>query len=466
MSKTDPRSPAPAGSGNALLLGLYLGVLWLLLLAPYDFDTPRDMWLGVHEDLDRYEAQPARVVTDLVKSLAHALIFFPLGPLLGHYYRLEVRRLFSLRVLAAVVSLSVATELAQLAVNRGTSLSDFLMNLIGYGIGVWALHLHRSVPRIRRLTSAVVSDPALWLLVAVLALSLHGLLRPDDGPLLGLGGLRSWDSGFPLLIGDERTGGRAWSGTIERLEIRSSVAPDGDAEGAVYEFRSADPVPDAAGGVRRIRGRDGPVLVVDGPGIVAREGSIGLDGNGSLRSEGSSWRTLIEAIRDSGEFLLRARFRTESLEQYGPARIVSSSNDIYSRNFTLGQSGSALVLRLRTPLTGPNGSQPSLRVSGCLRPERTTEVRVTYHEGVIRLRIDGEVRRTLRTNVLTWLSMGFFEAPPARRVALGLGLVWWACCLVPIWRLLERRRVRFPTSALLAGVVSLVLLLGITLASL
>jgi hypothetical protein len=206
--------------------------------------------------------------------------------------------------------------------------------------------------------------------------------------------------------------------------------------------------------------------VAAGPGITEAEGAVVLDGTTHLQAQGASWKALLEAIRDSGEFTLLVRFRTGGLEQYGPARILSSSDDIYSRNFTLGQSGSALELRLRTPLTGPNGSRPALRVRRCLTTGQTTEVRVTCRGGVIRFRIDGEVRRTLRTNALTWLTMGFFEAPPARRVALGLGLVWWACCLVPVWRLLERHRVRFPSSALLAGLISLVLLLATVVLSL
>lgn len=35
-------------------------------------------------------------------------------------------------------------------------------------------------------------------------------------------------------------------------------------------------------------------------------------------------------------------------ERYGPARILSLSKDVFTRNLTIGQSGEDLVIRLRT----------------------------------------------------------------------------------------------------------------------
>lgn len=50
---------------------------------------------------------------------------------------------------------------------------------------------------------------------------------------------------------------------------------------------------------------------------------------------------------------------TGNTMQHGPARIISYSYNKYLRNFTLGQDGTNLVLRLRTTNTGLNG-QPEL----------------------------------------------------------------------------------------------------------
>lgn len=55
------------------------------------------------------------------------------------------------------------------------------------------------------------------------------------------------------------------------------------------------------------------------------------------------------------QFTFSAILATAELNQSGPARIVTLSADSHHRNFTLGQSDSHLLLRLRTPLAGKNG---------------------------------------------------------------------------------------------------------------
>lgn len=53
-------------------------------------------------------------------------------------------------------------------------------------------------------------------------------------------------------------------------------------------------------------------------------------------------------------------FRTKDLKQKGPARIVTNSASATSRNFTLGQDGDRLILRLRTTRSGANGDKPEV----------------------------------------------------------------------------------------------------------
>ena len=51
-------------------------------------------------------------------------------------------------------------------------------------------------------------------------------------------------------------------------------------------------------------------------------------------------------------------FQTMDIEQYGPARILTLSQDPHSRNLTIGQEGTDLILRLRTDVTNENGFPP------------------------------------------------------------------------------------------------------------
>lgn len=68
---------------------------------------------------------------------------------------------------------------------------------------------------------------------------------------------------------------------------------------------------------------------------------------------------LIDAVRSSKEITLEAWITPANAAQAGPARIVTLSADINSRNFTLGQAGDFFETRFRTTTTSGNG-QPSL----------------------------------------------------------------------------------------------------------
>jgi hypothetical protein len=95
--------------------------------------------------------------------------------------------------------------------------------------------------------------------------------------------------------------------------------------------------------------------------------------------------SMAEAMRH-GWLEVRVEARPFTLDQWGPARILSLSWDVYHRNLTLGQDGDVLVLRLRTPATTDDG-MPELRVAGVFAPDRSTLVRVSITPGKLELDI-------------------------------------------------------------------------------
>ena len=114
-----------------------------------------------------------------------------------------------------------------------------------------------------------------------------------------------------------------------------------------------------------------------------------------MRPAGASFRALdadqrlLEACRTSNELTVEAVLACDSLEQDGPARIVSFSDGTRSRNFTLGQEGQRLVFRLRTPRTGPNGDKPAVEF-GSLEPGVARHVLVSYRPGTLACYVDGK----------------------------------------------------------------------------
>jgi hypothetical protein len=103
---------------------------------------------------------------------------------------------------------------------------------------------------------------------------------------------------------------------------------------------------------------------------------------------------LLEACRRSNELTIETTITPANITQEGPARIVTFSSDTGSRNFTLGQTRSQLVLRLRTPQSGLNGTPPDLELCS-IEANRTYHVVVTYSGGRVVCYVDGAKKAEL-----------------------------------------------------------------------
>jgi VanZ family protein len=77
-------------------------------------------------------------------------------------------------------------------------------------------------------------------------------------------------------------------------------------------------------------------------------------------------------------FSLEMWIASENEVQSGPARIVSYSLNTGLRNFTLGQSGENLIMRLRTTKTDLNGVKPHLKVANVFGSAGLQHIVVTY----------------------------------------------------------------------------------------
>ncbi len=127
---------------------------------------------------------------------------------------------------------------------------------------------------------------------------------------------------------------------------------------ALYTFDERD------GDTVRDRSRKGDPLdlkITDPAGVRWQPGGLGFDAATIVTSERPPAR-LIEALRKSDAISIEAWVTPADSLQAGPARMVTLSNGISSRNFTLGQSADRFEVRLRTTETSSNG-EPSLSSS-------------------------------------------------------------------------------------------------------
>jgi VCBS repeat-containing protein len=130
-------------------------------------------------------------------------------------------------------------------------------------------------------------------------------------------------------------------------------------------------------------------------------GGLAVNASTMIASAGAATK-VIDAAKANDEITLEAWVKPANTIQDGPARIVTLSQDLYNRNFTLGQGlwgtqSSALYdVRLRTTGTSDNG-QPSLTSpDGSLTTDLTHVVYTRDASGAATIYIDG-VQRASRT---------------------------------------------------------------------
>jgi hypothetical protein len=153
--------------------------------------------------------------------------------------------------------------------------------------------------------------------------------------------LSAWNPSFPVLAGDEHGGQRKYEGTVEQARLCA---------GEAWE-----------------------ICVEPGADQQAR-------------------RRLARAAEQSQRVRASATVVSTSDEQRGPTRIVTFSDGPLLRNVTLGQQQRALVLRVRTPRSGPNGLSHAFVLPESVRSGARTSVVATFSRGSVEIMAESRGR--------------------------------------------------------------------------
>ena len=155
-----------------------------------------------------------------------------------------------------------------------------------------------------------------------------------------------------------------------------SADRSGDGLVALYDFRLAK------GNIVKDRSGVGKPLdlKIENPKNVRRtKGTLEVRGKTLIRSDKPAAK-VFNAVRRSGEITIEAWVRPANAKQDGPARMVTLSGGSSDRNFTLGQEGDKVDVRLRTTKTSGNGI-PSLNSPGRSLAPRLTHIVYTRNRG-------------------------------------------------------------------------------------
>ncbi len=126
-----------------------------------------------------------------------------------------------------------------------------------------------------------------------------------------------------------------------------------------------------------------------------------LDSHGIEISSSSAIRSLAppqrfyDALVTGDGITIEIWLATEDIHQRGPARIVSYSYNKYLRNFTIGQEGKDLILRLRTTETDLNG-HPELDVKDVFIRNALQHITTTYDFYENKVYVNGKNRLNIK----------------------------------------------------------------------
>jgi VanZ family protein len=389
------------GLAMFLLVACVMAVLFAGLF-PFDFSLPPGV--GALQKIQRHSNRSPEPPL-LEDRLVNVLFFVPFGFCVagaikaGRRARRNADFVAAAAGIAGGLALSGVVEIGQTFLGfRDPTWSDVGMNSLGSAMGA-VIGIFLAGPaieraagqllKLRRLATGpvIVAVAAGW---AVLICAVPWLQRHR-------GSLDTWETVYPLLLGNERTRERPWRGAVRELVLAARAAQPneiprlaageaqqvfGEALLGWYELVGIGPFADRTGQLPELQWDGGPPEV-QGTGQPAL-----LSDDHWLRTD----KAISQANRrigESSQFTLAVACASSDLSLNGPGRIVSLSLNTGPRNLTIGQEGDHLAVRLRTRATGPGATAPQMEIPGVFLSEAERYIVVTYREPKLVVYVDG-----------------------------------------------------------------------------
>jgi hypothetical protein len=118
-------------------------------------------------------------------------------------------------------------------------------------------------------------------------------------------------------------------------------------------------------------------------------GNIEEGTSGSTSWLEAATRELVERIKQTNKFTFKLTCVPENAVQRGPARILSVSRSPKNLNIGIGQEGTDLIVQLRTPITGNDGSKPEMFVPEVFGREIVRSLLITFDGSEMLVYVDG-----------------------------------------------------------------------------
>ncbi len=385
-------TPRPSTRWLLTLLLLGISFIFYTTLFPFDFflKSPPTFRAIIQIfdldflDLNAFEDAPRNIILFIPVGFAFAGILLKHG--VSNKLTLLLAPLFGLL-------LSGSVELLQMySTSRFPTLGDILANTLGTILGyaiylMWGNNIYGKWSTFLNWLQQKLSFRRLLITYLVFV----GIILIVSLVIQKQANLSNWQTNFPLILGNEYSEGQPWKGLITNLYLADKVVDEAEIEAllagkqtkplltnslvAYYDFTT-----NGAGNF--------PSLTWQGTPVFGREAGGALFSERQwLLSEGNVYQ-ISNALRNSSAFTLGLVVAAGDLEQYGPARLFSISNGIDQRNLTVGQEGSDLILRLRTPFNDQNGRHPEFIIPDIFTDTDLHHIIITYDGTTLQLIVD------------------------------------------------------------------------------
>ncbi len=388
-----------AAQKTVILQGVYLLYILILTLKPFHFSWD---YFFQHFKFEQGILMGLFSQLKLFDIVLNILFFIPYGILTGllaRFRNLPKEKAIKKIILYSLI-VSTLAETCQLFSIRSSSLFDVLMNVLGGFIGgLWSfqINLQRSnfIKFILNRGSRFIRTMA-WIYLSFLIITFS---LP-----FWLNHLANWNENFHLILGNEATGDRPWAGTFYKVAIYDRMLTETEILQCYYQHcpNTVRPHLLALYCFDKDSGEFIPDLSPLKPGLdlkiyeqqatkwLPKTKGLTISSGGYLKSENPAIK-IARYLKKSNQFSVEILFEPENLTQTGPARIITFSGSTDERNFTLGQVGQNLNFRVRTPLTGLNGSKIDLFVEQPVLKMEKQHIMAVYNHGAEQFFLNGKL---------------------------------------------------------------------------
>ena len=365
-------------------------IILLVTLLPFDFTYP-----------DTFSWDDLRTILTTVSSpgdiLVNLALFMPFGWGITALFVTKKVSLFKNILLTLFISFcfSSIVEILQIfLLLRRTSISDVICNSLSGFLGGVLFLLVRN--RLRKIN--VSFNQRLFLnffiitwLIYLLTIGIS-LISLKDATKLG-----NWDSQFPLMIGNERTGDRPWTGEMSYFYISDRFLSSSIIENFLTHNNHSSMVQDYLLGAYVFNGTKLQYSDILGslPNLVWQEKPVASTNKLSINLDKNNWlqtaippKQLTKKIQNNSQFTIITKIKKQNRQQSGEGRIFSLSQNIYQRNISLEQSAKDLKLRLRSPLIGNNGRNPELILKNFFDEISEHQIAIAYNGKQLKIYLD------------------------------------------------------------------------------